>query len=196
MKFPYKLYPGIVVVVMTTAVFGVPTARGAELPETSVYQLDVPLETQEGKTLSFADLEGEPRIVSMFYASFPHVCPMLISSIKELEKQLPEDLRNRLKVAMITVDPERDSPEALREIAERHNVDENRWTLARTTQAETRALAAVLGIKYKALPDGEFNHTTAMILLDDKGREIARSGKLGVPAEDFVSATRELLSKK
>lgn len=191
-----KFYIGAVTVTALLAFFGLPQALlAAELPADSYYQLDAPLETHRGEQAAFASLAGEPVLVSMFYSSCPHVCPMLISTIREIEKQLPADAREEFRIALISVDPERDDPAALHALAERHGVENERWTFARTSEHQTRALAAVLGIKYKALPDGDFNHTTAMILLDANGREIARSGKLGAPDPAFVEAIRATLAR-
>jgi protein SCO1/2 len=190
-----KLYVGAVTVAALLAFFGLPqTLLAAEVPADSYYQLDTPLETHRSEQAAFSSFAGESALVSMFYGSCPHVCPMLISTIREIEKQLPTDAREKFKVALISVDPERDDPVALRALAERHDVLNDRWTFARTDEHQTRALAAVLGIKYKALPNGDFNHTTAMILLDASGHEIARSGKLGAPDPAFVEAIRTVLA--
>ncbi|HEX6928468.1 MAG TPA: SCO family protein [Gammaproteobacteria bacterium] len=161
-------------------------AFAGELPEDSVYGMDATLQTHRGDELSLASLEGKPVIVSMFYGSCPHVCPMLISTIQQVERQLSAGEREGLRVAMISIDPARDTPEHLRAIAERRGVNNDRWILARTSAARTRPLAAVLGIKYRALPDGDFNHTSVLILLDAQGRQLARSSTLGVPDEAFV----------
>lgn len=193
MRFPHKLYLGVVIALGMLAMFGLPRATADDSKSNSYYEIDVPLETHSGEQTSFAAFAGKPTIVSMFYGTCPHVCPMLISTIKQVENQLPEDMRKELQVVLVSVDPERDSPQALNELVERHDVDSDRWTLARTVPAQTRALAAVLGIKYKQLPDGEFNHTTSIILLDAQGREIARSGKLGAPEAEFVRKVRASL---
>ncbi|HEX7030577.1 MAG TPA: SCO family protein, partial [Gammaproteobacteria bacterium] len=91
------------------------------------------------------------------------------------------------------VDPRRDTPEHLREIALRRGVESERWILARTSAEGTRPLAAVLGIQYKALPDGEFNHTSVLVLLDADGRELARSSRLGASDKAFVQRVEAAL---
>ncbi|HEX7046784.1 MAG TPA: SCO family protein [Gammaproteobacteria bacterium] len=185
MKFTQNITAAIVIaLVMFPGLASIAVAD--ELPADSVYQLNVPLETQHGDVVPFASLQGGPVIVSMFYGSCPHVCPMLISTIQQVEKQLPPEARADLRVVMVSVDPERDTPAHLREIAGRHAIDSERWTLARTSPEMTRPLAAVLDIKYKALPDGNFNHTSVLVLLDATGREVARSSKLGAPDAAFV----------
>jgi protein SCO1 len=162
-------------------------AAATELPLDSYYQLDVVLENHKGDRLRLVELQDGPVIVAMFYGSCPHVCPMTISTIKAIEAALaPEDLA-RLRVLMVTLDPERDTPTALSELADRHRVDQDRWQFARTRPADVRLVAAVLGVKYRKLPDGGFNHSSAIILLDGSGRESSRSEKLGLPDKTFVN---------
>lgn len=173
---------------------GLPTAvSGAELPADSYYQLDVPLETQAAGRLRFSDMSGAPAIVAMFYASCPHVCPMTISTIRAIEDQLPAKERERLRILMVTFDPDRDTPDALAELADRHHADNARWRFARTVPADIRPVAAVLGIRYRKLPDGSFNHASPIVLLDREGREIARTEKLGRPDPAFVEAVSKAL---
>jgi protein SCO1/2 len=166
---------------------------GSELPDDSYFQLDVLLQTQAGEGLRFPEMQGGPLIVAMFYASCPHVCPMTVSTIRAIEAQLPPEARERLQVLMITFDPEHDTPAALAELANRHRVNNDRWRFARTAPAEVRPVAAVLGIKYRQLPDGSFNHSSPILLLDGEGREISRSEKLGMPDPLFVQEVETAL---
>jgi protein SCO1 len=169
-------------------------AAETELPLNSYYQLDVALETHKGDYLRLAELQGSPVIVTMFYQSCAHVCPMTISTMKAIEAKLaPEDLL-RLRVLMITFDPERDTPTALSELADRHGVDQDRWRFARTKRDDARLIAAVLGVKYRKLPDGGFNHSSPLILLDASGREISRSEKLGLPDMAFVNSVAAVVA--
>lgn len=164
-----------------------PLALGAaELPEDSIYRLATPLTLQDGRTARLDVGQGQPVIVSMFYGSCPHVCPALIATIRETEKGLPESQRARLRVLMVSIDPQRDTPEHLREVAQRHRVDLSRWSLARTSEAEVRKLAAVLGIQYRQLADGDFNHSTVISLLDRQGRIVARTSTLGRVDPQFL----------
>ncbi|HLU62453.1 MAG TPA: SCO family protein [Gammaproteobacteria bacterium] len=166
----------------------------AQAAEESLYSMDFALETEAGETKMLAGHEGKPVLVSMFYSHCPHVCPMLVNTIQQVERQLAPEQRERLQVLMISVDPERDTPEVLAGMARDYRVDASRWTLARAAEADdTRMLAALLDIRYRKLPDGEFNHTSAMILLDEQGREVARSGKLGKPDPEFVARVAKTL---
>jgi len=167
----------------------------AELPATSVYNLEVTLEDQAGTKIGLDDYRGHPVIVTMFYASCPHVCPMLVSTIKLTESKLSDDNRSDLRVLTISIDPERDTPAMLSETFARHTVDKNRWTMARPDAGDVRAIAGVFGIKYKQLPDGEFNHSTRIILLDRDGVQVAKTEQLGRPDEKFLQAINAVLSQ-
>lgn len=164
-------------------------AVAADDPDASLYQLQVVLRGpgHEAGT-DFAVFRGQPVLVSMFYGSCPHVCPMLISTIQMLERQLPAEQRANLRVLMLSLDPARDSIEKLAELAAQHNVDSDHWLLARASKHDVRKLAAVLDIKYKQLPDGNFNHTTVIKLLDPRGVPLAQTSRLGVVDQEFLQA--------
>ena len=50
----------------------------------------------------------------------------------------------------------------------------------------------VLGIRYRVIGDGEFNHTSALVLLDADGRVAARTEIIGSkPDPAFVAAVRK-----
>jgi protein SCO1 len=169
---------------------GTAAAAADTLPGDSLYQLPLPLETQERREAALAVHRGHPVVISMFYGSCPHVCPMLIARIQQLERGLPEASRPRLRVLMVSLDPARDTPGKLRDLAARHRADLARWTFARTGEGSVRKLAAALGIQYRQLPDGEFNHATVLTLLDREGRIVARTAMLKRDDEAFVNALR------
>ncbi|MDX1444069.1 MAG: SCO family protein [Gammaproteobacteria bacterium] len=170
-----------------------PFGAQADYPPDSVYQLDVELQGHDGSEGNIDMNAGEPTIVTMFYGSCPHICPMLIASIQQVVAQLDEDEREKLSVLMVSLDAERDTPESLAKLADERNVDSERWTLATADANDVRKIAAALRIRFRKLADGNFNHTSEMILLDAQGREITRSDKLGRPAPEFVTAVKDAL---
>ena len=131
----------------------------------------------------------------MFYTSCRYVCPLIVDSAKGVEHALTPEERERLAILLISLDPARDDTAALKSVADKRRLDPAHWTLARTGQSEVRKLAALLGVRYRALADGEFNHTSALVLLDAEGRKLASSARLGaVPEPEFLAAVRAALS--
>ena len=170
-------------------------APPSALPTDSLYQLAIALEDQSGQTRPFAAYRGEPRIVAMFYANCPHVCPLTIETIKLVDQQLTAAQQGKLKFLMLSIDPARDTPAALTKLAEQRDAKAPRWTLARTAPSEVRKLAAVLGVQYRQLADKEFNHSTILSLVDADGRIRARTSKLGAVDRAFITAVRTVLDE-
>ncbi|MEZ5521578.1 MAG: SCO family protein [Dokdonella sp.] len=168
-------------------------APSTGLPGDSVYQLDLPLLDQDGKAMAFASLRGRPRLITMFYSSCPYMCPLIIDTARMTERELTEAQRARLAVLMVSFDTERDDPAALKALADKRKIDTGRWTLARTDAGNVRKLAAILGIQYRQLDGGDFNHTSVLILLDAEGRIAARSEVMGKTDPAFVDAITKVL---
>ena len=170
-------------------------AMDAPLPGDSVYQLDARVTDQDARSYAWRSLRGTPTIVSMFYGNCHLMCPMIVASAKTLQSRVETAERSDLAFAMISIDPPRDTPAALSEVARMHRLDTTRWRLLRPDDGDVRTLAAALGIRYRAQPDGTFNHTSVLILLDRDGRILARSEVTGLqPDPQFVAVVRGHLS--
>ncbi len=171
-------------------------APGAQspLPGDSVLQLPGVFIDQSAQRFSLSTRRGQPQLISMFYSNCQSICPLLIETSSAVVNALEPAQRNRLRVLLVSLDPKRDTPEALAEVVRTHRLDTSRWTLARTDEATVRRLAAVLDIRYRLLEGGEFNHTSVLILLDGQGRMLARTERLGgKPDAQFVAAIRNAL---
>ncbi len=169
------------------------TAPAAALPASSVYLLGTPMSDQAGKPFRLLERRGRPVIVSMFYNSCEFVCPMLIDTMRLTENALSEAERQRLSMMLITFDPARDDTKTLQTIARQRTLDPARWTLARTDAASVRKIAAALDIQYRRLENGEYNHTTVLVLLDGEGRVLGSTRRLGEVDADFVKLVRQAL---
>lgn len=171
-----------------------PAAAQAALPSDSIYQLDIPLVDQAGRRTRFTAMRGKPRLLAMFYTSCQYICPLIVDSGLALEKQLTPQQRANLRVGLLSMDPARDTPMALMKVARQRKLDLSRWTLASPAKADVRNLAGVLGVRYRELADGEFNHSSALVLVDAQGRVLARTEKMGSqPDPEFVAQVRRAL---
>jgi len=119
---------------------------------------------------------------------------MIVDGAKSIQQSLTEEERTRLGVTLISLDPKRDTPQVLARMQKERDLDRARWTLATPDPQDVRAIAGLLGIRYRELADGEFNHTTVLVLLDANGRMIARTEKVGgQPDPSFLAAVRRAL---
>jgi len=170
-----------------------PAASAATLPSASIYHLSTPLTDQNGKQFTLQDRRGRPMLVSMFYTSCQFVCPLLVDTLRETEAKLTPAERERLSILMVSFDPEHDTVGVLKATAEQRGLDSAHWVLARTDAGNVRKLAAVLGVQYRALANGEFNHTTSLILIDSAGRIVGRTARMGDADPSFVKQVKATL---
>ena len=162
------------------AVFFVHGALGADaLPSGSIYNLHTVLVSQSGAMHGLDVYAGHPVLVTMFYSSCPAACPLLIDTIRAAERSLDERRRGELRVLMISIDPDRDTSEALAKLADERHIDGARWTLAHADAASVRKIAATLNTQYRRLPDGQFNHSSIISLLSPQGEILLQSSHLG-----------------
>ena len=173
--------------VLTLPVWSAPQ-KVTPLPANSIYQLSVPFTDQLGRTSKLEDWRGKPVMISMFYSSCQFVCPRIVEALKRTE----EGLAIKVPVLMVSFDPVRDDTAALKAMSEERHIDAKRWTLARTDARNVRKLAAMLGIQYRELPSGEFNHSSVIILLDAEGRVVGKTATLGEADPAFVKLVKNL----
>ena len=164
------------------------------LPRDSVYQSTAQFTDAQSRQFAWSAKRGQVQLVSMFYTSCKFVCPLIVESGKAIEQSLSAEERARLGVTLISLDPEHDTPDVLARMRRERSVDPARWTLARPDPRDVRAIAGLLGIRYRALADGEFNHTSVLVLLDAEGRVVARTERIGgLPDPEFLAVVRRTL---
>jgi len=167
---------------------------GTDLPSDSLYHVQTRLLTQSGKAVGFDVKRGHPTLVSMFYGSCPAACPMLITSMQVYESRLLPAARSRLRVLLVSFDAARDTPQQLEKLASLHHIDRTRWTLASASEADARKIAAGLGFSYRPLPDGTFDHSLLITLVDGQGRVVAATTTL-VDDSQFLAKLQDATAK-
>jgi protein SCO1/2 len=145
----------------------------------SLYQLHERLLNQDGKPIDLDVYRGKKVLVTMFYGSCPATCPLIIDTLRAIERKADAAGRDDLRVLLVSFDSERDTPAALRELATTRHIDTARWTLAHADLSSVRRIAAALNIQYKKLPSGDFSHSTIISVLDRDGGFSLQSAELG-----------------
>lgn len=173
--------------------FVTPVAIASEpLPSDSIYHLQVNVTNQSGQAHGLDVYRGHPVLITMFYGSCPAVCPLLIESVRAVEKSVDTTQRSQLRVLMISIDPEHDTQVALAKLVVERKIDVARWTLARADAAAVRKVAAMLNVQYRKLPNGEFNHSSVITLLSSDGRILQQTARLGAVDPQLLDALKGL----
>ena len=158
----------------------------------SIYNLNVTLTDAYGAQRGLDVHRGHPVLVTMFYGSCPVACPLLIDTMRSIERTASPADRERLRMLLISIDPERDTVANLSALSTSRKLDGPRWTLARTDTASVRKIAAVLGIQYRKLPDGDYNHSSIVTLLTPEGEIVAQSSQLGKADPEVLAALAKI----
>jgi len=161
----------------------------------SLYVVDRTWRDAADKAVRWPELAGKPRLVAMLYTSCEHVCPLIVEHMQTVERRLDDTARARLHATLVSFDPERDTPARLAAYAEQKKLDRNRWTLLTGAPGDTRELAALLGVQYRKLPDGEFAHSNTITLLDAAGNIVYQRKRLDEPLDALIAATQRLTAE-
>jgi protein SCO1 len=144
------------------------TAGGESLPKIKPAP-EFTLTKQDGKRLALKDLRGKALAITFIFASCADTCPLLTAKMAGIQNRLGSDFGPKVYFLSITVDAERDTPEALKRYAEAHHANPAGWAFLTGTPAEIRDVAKRYGIFYKKMPRGDVDHTFLTSLVDQSG---------------------------
>ncbi len=143
----------------------------------------------EGKNVQLNNLAEQQKnwtLISMMYTSCPSSCPMIVQKMRKLETALKEK-GFKPEFVLVTFDPERDTLEKLKKHRKKIGVTETNWHFLNGSQADTRKLSMLLGIKYAKDPEsGEFMHDNKIVLLSPRGDILARLNNLGESDSEII----------
>ena len=134
--------------------------------------INITLTSHNGESVSFADFRGQVVVVYFGYTHCPDVCPMTLAQVQRAKAALPERLQEKVQVLMISVDPERDTPELLKSYL--GHFDPTFLGMTGSID-EIEAAAAPLGIYYERrdfLDSASYfvDHTATVAILDKDGK--------------------------
>lgn len=183
-------YATLVLIPLLTAV-GLFWLRHAQLERSAVRKMPnygtVPafnLTNQNAQPFGSGNLAGKIWIADFVFTSCPGPCPIISSRMSELQRPLE---KSDVHFVTFTVDPETDTPEVLRDYAERLHAKPGRWDFltgdknaiySLTTQGFKLAVAEGAG------DNGQLVHSTRVVLVDRRG---AIRGYYDITAPDGVT---------
>jgi len=150
------------------------------------------LTDQNGKPITDADFKGRPFLVFFGYTHCPDVCPTTLFEVSEMMRALGPDA-DRTAALFVTIDPERDTPAALKDYLS--SFDPHVRGATGDSQAIDAAEKAYRVYAKKVPADnGEYSmdHTALVYLMDKQGRFVAPF-KLNRKPEDAAAELRKYL---
>ena len=143
---------------------------------------------QQGKTITREDLAGKIYVVEYFFTTCESICPKMNENMAKVYAAFRGN--DKVKIMSHTVDPEEDSPEALKAYSLKFDADPNQWHFVTGDKKRLYEMAVnsyLLALaedssSKKVMPD--FIHTPNFVLVDGKGYLRGRGSYDGTnPAE-------------
>ncbi len=181
------------------------TGESAEVDTYSGYVVDPPVVVGD-VVLPLADGSGEWQmtadpggleLVYFGYTFCPDVCPTTMSDVRRTLEALPEDEADRVGVAMVTIDPARDTTDVITGYVE--NFVPDGAALRTDDEVLLRSAADAIGADYEVTTasDGEVEvkHTGELYAVDDTGT-VVMQWPFGTSQEALERDLRSLLAER
>ena len=131
---------------------------------------DFEMQDQNGEPVNLESLKGSWNVLFFAFTSCPDICPTTLSSISKVYNELKMPVR----IIMVTVDPDRDSLEILRNYLRSFNQD---FIGYRGEFEETVKLAQQLNVAFGKIPGSQrgtytMDHNASLALVDSDGNYV------------------------
>ncbi len=162
-------------------------ATSEEINDMSIYQLTSSWQTQDGDEMTWSDLEGEVLVTVMIYTSCKAACPRLVADMRALEEKVGKTSAP-VRYILVSIDPETDTPERLKEFARLNKMDGDQWLFLRSTEDNTREFANVMAVKYARISPLDFSHSNIISVFDRRGAMVHQMEGLAVNNDQTIEA--------
>ncbi len=165
------------------------------ISDLSIYNLPSKWTNQNGQHIEMKDMKGKVLVMVMIYTSCKAACPRLVADMRNIEQRLPEKIKDKVKMVMVSIDPETDTSKRLKAFAVENKMDSNQWVFLRSTEENTREFAAVLAVNYKKISPIDFSHSNIISVFNADGELTYQQEGLGVNSDATIAKIKEEAQK-
>ena len=140
------------------------------------YFPNLPVVTQDGKTLQFYDdvIKGKTVLISFIYTTCPDICPLTTARLAQVEQKLGDLMGRDIFFISLSVDPEKDTPERLKAFADAFHAGPG-WLFLTGKPEDMRAIRWALGDRSTSLSE----HRQEIVLGNEPTNEWQRNSAFG-----------------
>lgn len=186
---------GLLSILLTTQNYSAQNKSENKITDLSIYNLPSKWTTQNGNDIELKDLKGEVLVMVMIYTSCQAACPRLVADMRSIEEQLPATTKGKVKLILVSIDPEVDTPERLKAFSIENKMEGNQWLFLRSTEKNTREFAAVLAVNYKKISPLDFSHSNIISVFNKEGELVHQQEGLNVNNSETVKRIAEEAGK-
>ncbi|KFF05985.1 SCO family protein [Flavobacterium reichenbachii] len=165
------------------------------ISDLSIYNLPSQWTNQDGKNIELKSLKGNVLVMVMIYTSCKAACPRLVADMRSIESKLKPETKKNIKLILVSIDPETDTPQRLKSFAIENKMNQEPWIFLRSTEENTREFAAVLAVNYKKITPIDFSHSNIISVFNPEGELIYQQEGLGVNNDETVNKINQEAEK-
>ena len=154
-----------------------------------------------GRTVTEADFHGRAMLIYFGFTYCPDICPFSLQIMDAALDELSAEDRARIQPVLISIDPERDTPEQMALYISSEAFPDNLVGLTGTTEQIAEAAAAWRVVYQRAEdPSGDpdayvMDHSSLIYLMDGEG-EFARVFSHGTTPGDMAAELQDFLDEE
>ncbi|BAV78431.1 Sco1/SenC family protein [Pseudomonas chlororaphis subsp. aurantiaca] len=118
---------------------------------------DVKMTDQEGQPVVLNELKGKWSLLFFGYTFCPDICPTTLAQLRQIKSELPKETVDNLQVVLVSVDPNRDTPQQLKQYL--GYFDKDFKGLTATSVADVQKLANAVSIPFIPADTSKPNYT-------------------------------------
>jgi protein SCO1 len=128
------------------------------------------LTSQDNKLVSLSDFHGKVVAVTFIYTGCPDICPLLTQRMVDVQDALGERFGAKIVFVSITLDPERDTPEVLKDYAQFWGARPEGWSFLTGSLEAIHGVTRQYGVFFSKKENGSIEHTQLTTLIDADGQ--------------------------
>lgn len=158
------------------------------------------LVNQEGEPVIFPDdFEGAPLVLGFIYTNCPDICSFITANVKKVYDSM--DNPGNTRFVLVTFDPERDTPETLKEYAGAFGMDAEPFYFLSGEPEEINRFMDRMGVRVQESDSREsengekiyfLNHSDKILLIDQNSRLIFDYGGSMTPENIIIEDLEKL----
>ena len=157
---------------------------------------DFSLTAQDGGTVALAGLRGKVVVVDFIFTSCTDECPVQTEKLAAVQAALGSDFGPRVRFVSISIDPQRDTPEALARYAARHHAQLQGWAFLSGPPNEIRSVSRNYGVVSLRNDRGEPSHNALISVIDAAGALRVQYAGIRYQPRELLSDIRSLLPER
>jgi protein SCO1/2 len=130
------------------------------------------LEDTDGRKVTLGQFHGKVVLVSFIFTTCSGSCPATTHRLEKVQEALARgaEFKDKVQLVSITLDPERDTAERLREYMRMYEIDSANWCFLTGPKGIVNKAVADWGMWAKPAANGQLDHPSRVFLVDRKGQ--------------------------